>query len=73
MTAELVDRLQRWAKELPITESIPVSKTEVCELALYAEKCNREINRRTFPTIVQWLDIIEKGNFAFGYHKVVVI
>ena len=65
MTAKLMDRLQRWAKALFITESIPVSKAEVCELALYAEKGKPYISSVIKVEIEQWLGIIEKGNFAF--------
>jgi hypothetical protein len=82
MTAELLDRLLRWAHSLPAEEMIPITPFEVCELALYAERLelalyaerlNKDVNHRSLPTLEDWMMIIEKGAFLFSSHRVIVL
>ena len=68
----LLDRLNRWAENLPSTESIPISDAEALELAvfigktMYSDHSDPSMDASTFTSILA-------GKFAFAGHKVVVL
>ena len=74
MTA-LLDRLNRWAENLPSTESIPISDAEALELADYAETVAsfRKGNFLYAERVVNLFDDILAGKFTFAGHRVVVL
>jgi hypothetical protein len=74
MTA-LLDRLNRWAENLPATDSIPISDGEAFDLAfeaaagrsnLHGDKLDPERHAAIFDDILA-------GKFTFAGHRVVVL
>ena len=68
----LFDRLNRWAENLPSTESIPISDAEALELAvfigktMYSDHSDPSMDASTFTSILA-------GRFTYAGHRVVVL
>jgi hypothetical protein len=74
-TAELRERLERWARGLPVDEPIPITGLEVYELALYTLSL-RSWAPDSDPSCadLDWiLRTIQQGRFRLAGHLVVVI
>ncbi len=70
MVSPLIQRIERWAAGLPITESIPVCEGEVFEFAFWLnEGCPTPSSNR----LKMYLDQLQKGGLSYHGHRVVVI
>lgn len=68
---KILDRLNRWADNLPATEQIPISQNEKFTLAAFEADFMRTGNQANNAAII--LRALDNGNFTFRGHRVIVL
>ena len=73
----IMDRLDRWADTLPVTEPIPVGQDEIYELVslMVGKACRYTITGKPIRALseLEILESLRSGNFHYREHKLVVI
>jgi len=67
----VIERLERYADNLPASEPLTITRSEVPQVALWVKQvCGRD---RAFPTIDAVLSAVGSGKLLFRDHEVRVL
>lgn len=68
---ELIDRLERWERNLPPTDTIPITDSEVYDLAHYiSSACNWHYDDKvSLSEAVEYI----RGGLLWGRHRIEII